>query len=126
MIWSVLTATARRTAKSAQPFPSPKISWSSVRVEIYALLAIAVEKRRLEILAFCVMKFCEYPKVVDKSWELEIYPAVPKPITVLVRFALLMRPARLAVDTKLARFAVLTCPAKFAVDTIDPKTIVDR
>ena len=36
---------------------------------------------------------------MDKSWALEIYPAVPRPITVLVRFALLIRPARFAVDT---------------------------
>ena len=52
-------ATARRTAKSDHPLPSPKISWSIVRVEIYALPPVAVEKRRLETLAFCVMKFCE-------------------------------------------------------------------
>ena len=75
---------------------------------MYALPPVAVEKRRLETLAFCVIKFCEYPYVVDKSCELEIYPAVPSPITVLVRFALLIRPARLAVETKFARFAVDT------------------
>ena len=54
-------ATARKTAKSAQPFPSPKINWSIVSVEMYALPPVAVEKRRLDTLAFCVIKFCEYP-----------------------------------------------------------------
>ena len=52
-------ATARKTAKSAQPFPSPKISWSIVRLEIYALFPVAVENLRLDTLAFCVIKFCE-------------------------------------------------------------------
>ena len=48
---------------------------------------------------------------------------------------MLIKFARLAVDTKLARFAVLTklaklavliCPDKFAVDTTEPQTIVER
>ena len=38
-------------------------------------------------------------------------------MTVLVRFALLTRPTRLAVDTKFVRFAVLIIPARLAVDT---------
>ena len=49
-------ARARRTAKSAQPFPSPKINWSSVSVDIYALCAVALEKKRVDILALSVLK----------------------------------------------------------------------
>ena len=56
---TVLTANARRTPKSAQPFPSPKVSWSIVKEEIYALFAVAVENRNELTEAFCVIKFCE-------------------------------------------------------------------
>ena len=88
------------------------MSWSIVRLEIYALLPVAVENLRLDTLAFCVIKFWEYPYVVDRSWALEIYPAVPRPIIVLVRFAVLINPTRFAVDTKFAKFAVDTNPAR--------------
>ena len=68
----VLIAKARNTPKSAQPFPSPNVSWSIFRDEIYALLAVAVENLRELTEAFCVIKFNEYPLVVDKSCALEI------------------------------------------------------
>jgi hypothetical protein len=63
----VLTTATRNAPKSAQPFPSPNVSWSIVRLEIYALSPVAVEKSRLDTLAFCVIKFWEYPYVVDRS-----------------------------------------------------------
>jgi hypothetical protein len=56
---SVLIAKALRTPKSAHPFPSPKVSWSIFREDIYALFAVAVENLRELIDAFCVVKFCE-------------------------------------------------------------------
>ena len=42
--------------KSAQPFPSPKVSWSIVKEEIYAVFAVALEKYRVEIFALNVLK----------------------------------------------------------------------
>jgi hypothetical protein len=42
--------------KSAQPFPSPKVNWSIVRDEIYAVLPVALEKNRVDILALNVLK----------------------------------------------------------------------
>ena len=69
---SVLIAKARNTPKSAQPFPSPKVSWSMLRDEIYALFAVAVENLRELTEAFCVIKFNEYPLVVESNCELEI------------------------------------------------------
>ena len=59
MTTSVLRAKARRTPKSAQPFPSPNVSWSIVREEIKALHAVAVENRNEFTERFCVVKFCE-------------------------------------------------------------------
>ena len=55
-----------------------------------------------------------------------MYPAVPRPITVLVRLAVLTRPTRLAVEIKPARFAVDTKLAKLAVLTSEPRVTVDR
>jgi hypothetical protein len=51
---------------------------------------------------------------------LDIYPALPKPITVEVsceaKYVVETRFARLAVDTKFARLAVETKFARFAVE----------
>ena len=41
--------------KSAQPFPSPKVSWSTVKEEIYAVFATALEKYRVEMFALSVV-----------------------------------------------------------------------
>ena len=69
---SVLIAKARNTPKSAQPFPSPKVSWSIFNEEIYALFAVAVENLRELTEAFCVIKFNDNPFVVDRSCAVEI------------------------------------------------------
>ena len=69
---SVLIAKARNTPKSAQPFPSPKVSWSILRDEIYALFAVAVENLSELIEAFCVIKFNDNPLVVDRNCVVEI------------------------------------------------------
>ena len=55
----VLTAKARRTPKSAQPFPSPKVNWSILREDIYALLAVAVENLKELTDSTCVIKIWE-------------------------------------------------------------------
>ena len=42
--------------KSAQPFPSPKVNWSTVNEDIYAVFAVALEKNRVDIFALSVVK----------------------------------------------------------------------
>ena len=42
--------------KSAQPFPSPKVNWSIVKEEIYAVFATALEKYKVDMFALSVVK----------------------------------------------------------------------
>jgi hypothetical protein len=48
------------------------VSWSIFNEEIYALFAVAVENLRELTEAFCVLKFNEYPLVVDRNCAVEI------------------------------------------------------
>ena len=62
------------------------MSWSIVRVETYPFIPVNVDTPKLEILAFFVIKFWEYPYPVLNNCDVEAYPTVPKPITVEVNW----------------------------------------
>lgn len=69
------------------------------------------------------------PNDVLRSCELEMYPANPRPSTVLVnweaKYVVDTRKARLAVDIRDSRFAVDTNDVRFAVDTKDSRLAVE-